>query len=154
MNLSNAKELAESLLIVHKLFDWHFKFDGAKRRYGQCLYRTKTITLSRHLTLLNTEKHVKETIIHEIAHALTPYQHHNRIWQLKAIELGIRPNRCAIDKAKVEPNFKAICFNCQHVHTRFRRTKNKREACAICCRKFNNGKFTERFVLKWVDARV
>jgi protein subunit release factor A len=46
MELQKAKELAESLMAHHGLQGWHFRFDRAKRRFGCCKYRTKTISLS------------------------------------------------------------------------------------------------------------
>ena len=72
MNLNDAKTLANELMNQHGLYDWTFMFDDAKLRFGQCRHRSKEISLSRELTELNDVVHVKDTILHEIAHALLP----------------------------------------------------------------------------------
>ena len=52
-----------------------------KKRFGQCDRTTKTISLSKELTRINDISKVKDTILHEIAHALTKGGH-NREWKL------------------------------------------------------------------------
>ena len=73
----------------HGLGDWTFQFDRAKRRFGACNYTTRTISLSRTLTRLNDDAAVRETLLHEIAHALTPGAGHGPAWQVKCLEFGI-----------------------------------------------------------------
>ena len=48
---------------------WTFLFDRAIRRFGNCNYTKRQISLSAKLTLLNDEPVVRETLLHEIAHA-------------------------------------------------------------------------------------
>ena len=44
---------------------------------------------------LATPDEVKDTLLHEIAHALVGSQHqHNTTWRDKAIEIGCKGNRC------------------------------------------------------------
>jgi hypothetical protein len=50
----------------HGLTSWHFKFDNARVRFGSCNYCTRTISVSRHLTALNTWENVANTVLHEI----------------------------------------------------------------------------------------
>ena len=76
MNLFEASILARSLMSEHGLADWGFAFDHARRRFGACNYTRRRITLSRPLTLLNGIDEVRDTILHEIAHALCPGDKH------------------------------------------------------------------------------
>jgi predicted metal-dependent hydrolase len=88
MKLDDAELVAIELMVHHGLVDWTFKFDGSKRRFGQCNETDKQISLSRKLTFLNTPERVKRTIVHEIAHALTPRHGHDKVWKEKCIEIG------------------------------------------------------------------
>src|SRR5690242_11321616 len=83
LNLADAKRLAEQLMKTHNVsLAWSFRFDSAKVRFGKCDYRGREITLSRHLVELNDEAEVRDTILHEIAHALVrPNVGHGPAWQ-------------------------------------------------------------------------
>ena len=52
---------------------YRFKFDNAKRRFGQCSYTNKRISLSKPLSSNNLDNffQINDTILHEIAHALS-----------------------------------------------------------------------------------
>lgn len=94
MNPLDARHLALAHMARHGLHDWRFEFDHARRRFGCCKYRSKVISLSRPLTLLNAEPQVLDTILHEIAHALTPGDGHGPRWRAACVKLGARPQRC------------------------------------------------------------
>ena len=71
MNLDQAEQLALSLMREHGLLPrWSFAFDRAERRFGSCNERKRRITLSAAIVRLNSESEVRDTILHEIAHAL------------------------------------------------------------------------------------
>lgn len=119
MELLAAAALARSLMDEHQLFSWSFVWSGAKRICGQCRHVQRQIVLSRPITLLNDESQVRDTILHEIAHALTPGQHHNRIWRQKAREIGARPVRCGGQETKVpEARYHLHCPACDRVAAR------------------------------------
>ena len=87
--------LAKRLISNHiELSGWSFIFNNRKRSFGLCSYNKKTIELSSYLVVGMTDKAVFETIIHEIAHALTPGHAHDYIWERKCIELGGDGKRC------------------------------------------------------------
>lgn len=150
MNIREAELMAINLMEKHGLFDegWFFEFDRAQRRFGCCHHRTKTITISKPLVKLNEEHHVKDTILHEIAHALVGSRNgHNRIWKNKAFEIGADPTRC-YDSTVVQPKAKWLgtCPGCSRETKRFKRMTI---ACSICCRQFNNGRYSEEFKFIW-----
>jgi predicted SprT family Zn-dependent metalloprotease len=136
MLLSDAKTLAVNLMRTHNLIQngWVFKFDNAKRRFGCCNYRTKTISLSKHLVEINEIGRVRNTILHEIAHALVGRGHgHDDVWKRKAIEIGCDGNRCySVENTNiVKGSFVAICPKCNGEHHRHRRPK-KKSSCGLC----------------------
>lgn len=142
MQLSLAKELAINLLETHGLLDlyWTFEFDNAKRRFGCCNHTYKRISLSKYLVELNDEARVKNTILHEIAHALVGHNHgHDNIWKRKALEIGCDGNRCYSSENTiiVKGNVQAICPKCNHVHTKFKMPK-KQSSCGKCSNVFDN----------------
>lgn len=94
MDLIHAEILANCLLVKHGLRDYNFSFDNSKKRFGFWHYNKKSISLSKNLTLLNEEAHVKDCILHEIAHALAPKgAHHNHEWQKIALSIGAWCNK-------------------------------------------------------------
>ena len=93
--LQDVMDLAHRLLAEHELQNWRISFDHARRRAGLCNFSTKTISLSRHYAREATFEHIKDTILHEIAHALVGPSHgHNAIWRRKAREIGCSAMRC------------------------------------------------------------
>ncbi len=149
MKLAEAQKLALALMKTHGLADWHFSFDRAKRRFGSCQYQRKLITLSRYLTLLNPEAQVRETILHEIAHALVPKAGHGKKWQEKCLELGIRPERCYSSSEVNQPDapYQLVCPYCQMRIPRYRKPR-RIFACKRCCERYNAGRFDARYQLK------
>jgi predicted SprT family Zn-dependent metalloprotease len=148
MELKKAEKLAKELMHEH-CPEYSFAFDNAKRRMGCCHYDTNQITLSRHLVAINDESRVLNTILHEIAHALTKGHHHGRVWKAKAIELGCDGKRCYNSKEvkTIKANYLYGCETCGHEVKRFRRIR-KPLACGRCCNKYNNRKFSDKFILQ------
>lgn len=97
MNLADAEALAKRVMNSQSLLDqgWRFRFDDARRRFGCCRYATKEITISRHLTALNSEREVLQTITHEVAHALCgKAEGHGLTWSRTHRALGGDGRRC------------------------------------------------------------
>ncbi len=136
MNLYEARNLARSLMAAHNLTGWTFTFDHARRRFGACSPTRKRITLSRALTLLNGEGEVRDTILHEIAHALTPGDGHGRQWKAMCLRIGARPVRCYTDAHVTSPPRRVAplqigCPACGWWHNRHRLTRRKL-ICKTC----------------------
>jgi predicted SprT family Zn-dependent metalloprotease len=110
VNPLDARHLALELIAAHGLTEWRFGFDHARRRFGCCKYRAKLITLSRPLTLLNPVDQVRDTLLHEIAHALTPGDGHGAKWRAACVRLGARPKRCYGEQEVVAPPRRAAAY--------------------------------------------
>lgn len=147
MNLLSARNLAEQLMEQHgvKSQGWRFAFDESKTHFGCCEYKRKVIFLSRLFTLTINEDKVKDTILHEIAHALTPGHHHDIVWKNVAKSIGCRGERCgdivkeAISDTKLEQFKKAITnysYTCPECNNIIHHKKLFRNAyCTICNKK-------------------
>ena len=130
MNLYVARDLARTLMARHGLTGWAFRFDHARRRFGSCSTVRKRITLSRPLTLLNEEAEVRDTILHEIAHALAPGDGHGRAWKAACVRVGAKPVRCYTEATVVSPPRRAApyqvgCPRCGWWQDRHRLTREK-----------------------------
>jgi predicted SprT family Zn-dependent metalloprotease len=137
MDLREAQTLAQRLMNEHGLGEWTFKFDRARRRFGSCRASRKLITLSRSLTLLNTEPQVRDTILHEIAHGLAPRDGHGAKWKAVCVRIGAKPVRCYSDSEVIAPLRKPAryligCRRCGWWHDR--RVLNGRQLVCRDCR--------------------
>lgn len=138
MNLDAAEVLATSLIYKHLEDDngdvwWVFEWDQAIRRFGATHFRDKRITLSERLTFLNSEDQVRDTILHEIAHALAgPNEGHGKVWKVLAKSIGCSGERCysSADVVKPRPKFVGTC-KCS---TRFRLVNRRTKGlyCMVC----------------------
>ena len=144
MTLTQAHELAMGLMRQHGLPPhWSFRFDRSKIRFGKCDYRKKQISLSKYLVELNDEPEVRDTILHEIAHALAPPgAGHGPAWRSLALSIGCNGHRCfGQNVARPAPNFQGTCPSCKRVIHRYRRS---RIACGKCAPVFD-----PKYVFVW-----
>ncbi|MEJ2288248.1 MAG: SprT-like domain-containing protein [Deinococcales bacterium] len=133
MTLDQARALATTLMAEHGLTGWSFAFDRARRRLGSCQPARRRITLSAPLTRLNDVEVVRDTVLHEIAHALTPGDGHGARWRAACRRLGARPQRLAAAGDVVLPPAPhvLVCDRCGHRYPRYRRTR-LHYACGRC----------------------
>lgn len=95
MDLEAARRLGRELLDEHGLGDWTLVLDRAKQRAGVCRHHVRQIGLSAPLTALHGEADVRDTILHEIAHALVGARHgHDDVWRAAALRIGCSGQRC------------------------------------------------------------
>ena len=151
MDLQQAQQLALELMELHGVTDdgWDFRWSHGKKQLGCAQIRKrkrsfgrveeeKTIKLSRHLVALNDEDEVKDTILHEIAHAIAGIEHgHNEVWKTVCLQIGAKPQRLAGRDVKVvEPPYVIMCGNCDEVlakrHRRIRKERLARSYCQRC----------------------
>lgn len=141
---------------AHGLLDagWTFRFDRARRRFGVCRFGPRIISLSRTLVELNPETECRDTVLHEIAHALAgPSAGHGPKWKAMCLRVGADPRRCYDHTSVTEPDprFAAECPACGH-RIGFHRRPSRRRACASCCRTHANGAYDERFLMRLIDV--
>lgn len=123
MLLEDAENLALVLMEDHGIGNtWSFAFDRAKQRCGCAKFKIRTITLSWYYVERNDEADVRDTILHEIAHVLAGAKAgHGRTWQMWAIRVGARPERCATGVDMPEGKIEGVCApGCTARHTRHR----------------------------------
>lgn len=137
MDLRDAYALAEHLVEQHAPPGWEVEFDGAKRRAGVCRFATRTIGISAPLAAIHDEWEVRDTILHEIAHALAGPRHgHDEHWRRIAVSLGSSGQRCVPESApRVETDWLGVC-SAGHTIGRHRRPERV-ITCSQCSRTFD-----------------
>lgn len=139
----------------HNLSHLKLTTSNTKRALGRCFYAydysqakyvASRIDLSKIWMTRIPEAQVKDTILHELAHALTPGAKHGPAWKAMARRLGANPSRIAdlpsemVMEVKQEvANYKAVCTGCGNVYYFHRYTKAWRRgdyACAKCRKPF------------------
>lgn len=69
MELAKAEILCKQLMQEHGCIGWRFQWMKSITRLGECNYGPRTIRLSVQFTEVHPENEVRDTILHEIAHA-------------------------------------------------------------------------------------
>lgn len=118
MELLPAKLLALRLMNKHGLTEagWRFEWMDSKRALGQAAIvgGRKFIRLSRFLIFRNSEEETKDTILHEIDHALAGLHNgHNRIWKQVCRRIGAKPQRLAGPDVETGGKYRLICLCCK-----------------------------------------
>ena len=122
--------LAVNLLNEFHLHDWIFRFDHGTRRAGCCNYRDKKISISLNLASNASDEAVRDTLLHEIAHALVGKKHHHdAVWRTKAQEIGCSGERTH-QLTFSTPRYLVRCEN--GCWTRTAERYNRRLICRTC----------------------
>lgn len=125
--LVEVSRLAEGLIHRHGLAGWSFQFNDASRQAGRCAYDIQVISLSRLFCLVAPADEVRDTILHEIAHALVgPEHHHDSIWNATARSIGCTGDRCH-DVDFAPPRYIVSCPRCG-----WSQPANRRRAGLVC----------------------
>ncbi len=108
IDYSSIETLANSLLEKYGLRTvhgdgWKFIWNNRKASVGLCDYNSRTIQISKPIFKFLSEAEIRDTILHEIAHAITPGDGHGTLWKQCCIKIGANPKRLAsIDKKTLE----------------------------------------------------
>ncbi len=124
MDIDRAEMIALDLMRYY-VPDFSFSWDRSFVRFGFCHRLKKRITISKRLTELNSEEIFINTILHEIAHAISPaFSHHDEEWRKNAVSIGCDGQRCyGDDVVQVKPLYRITCQKCgyQILRGRYRR---------------------------------
>lgn len=91
MTSSEAASYAYNKLKEHGLGSWSVRISKAPNHnwfLGLCSYKDKCIIINGHHVDMHPDAEIRNTILHEVAHALTPDAQHNDTWSSKAREIG------------------------------------------------------------------
>ena len=89
MNLIEANRIAYSLVANHLPgMGWRIDWSNSTTTAGKCKYGTRTLQFSSPITREVDEDEFVDTVLHEIAHALTPGHRHDHVWAAKHKALG------------------------------------------------------------------
>ncbi len=148
IDMNAIAQVARDLLVQHQLSHWSFQFDNGRKRAGCCHYGTHVISLSYEFAKQVPEEEIRDTILHEIAHALVGQQHHHDdVWRAKAIEIGCSGQRCH-DLQFTLPRYIVSCTQGCWVATTDRRRHHV--LCRQCRGPIVYQTFTEE---RWQQAR-
>jgi predicted SprT family Zn-dependent metalloprotease len=132
-------KFAKDKMKEHNLTSWKFELGSAKSTAGTCYTSRKLIRMSRVLIDARSLEDSYNTVLHEIAHALTPGHGHDRTWKRMAVQVGAKPERCynssEVEKNKIQYKYTLRCPN-GHEYGASRRLK-RRKSCGKCCNHFN-----------------
>jgi|SRR6187431_381550 len=135
MELTQARRRAEELIALH-VPHYHFSWSNGKTVLGYCEYDSRTIALSRTLTLVNEPDQIEDTIRHEIAHAIAgAHARHGKEWKSVARRLGAVPRAAAQGAVTVRDTapWVGTCTKCgQDSPVRFFRKPRNRRSCVKC----------------------
>lgn len=118
MSAIDLEKLAITLMFQHGLIQtgWKFEFRNQLTPVAHCDYYKKTIRYCVH-RLNREDEHIRNTILHEIAHALVgPYvKSHGKEWKAKARSIGCTGDRCTGDAHNIDisrANYRMYCPVC------------------------------------------
>jgi predicted SprT family Zn-dependent metalloprotease len=138
-----AYDLALVLMALHGLHGWGFRFNRRKSQMGVCFYPQRgkpgRIELSIYFVEKNPDDEIRDTILHEIAHALIgPAHAHDAVWKAKCLEIGAVPKRCGRVEMPVG-KWRAVCPGCRTNFHRHRRPKRLKGFYCRACGPKNGG---------------
>jgi predicted SprT family Zn-dependent metalloprotease len=128
--IESVQSQALELMAKHGLHGWRFKFDHSTRRAGSCCYYNRSITISFDLAGAGTDADIRDTILHEIAHALVGKRHnHDDVWKATAKAIGCNGERTH-DLEFAPPRWNVTCEN--RCWKRTAQIRNSRLICRKC----------------------
>lgn len=144
MDTTRASNLALELMEKHGLREghwssprfWNFDWFNGRKTLGHCEYYTRTIRLSLPFVRLNPEEAVRNTILHEIAHALAGRgTGHGPLWKAHCRRIGARPERCSTPPVRVPTRYVGRC-PAGHELGRHQRPRHD-SSCGKCSSRFD-----------------
>lgn len=94
MHHRRARQMALKLMNLYLGPSWKFEWFQEDTHFADCDVERYVIRLSQPMVADETEAHVRDTILHEIAHALAPHddeKEHSHRWKRIATDIGALP---------------------------------------------------------------
>lgn len=161
MEFKNIQQVEKYTLRILKKYckhSWSIDWMKRKRVAGMCSPAFYTVHFSKILFELNIKNtdFITNTVLHEIAHAIDYERNkksgHDPTWKAICQELGIEPERCIFESDIIMPGkYLYQCPVCSFKLTRSRRYID-RAACPFCCKKYNHGRFSDKYLLQLVGS--
>lgn len=136
--LKQAEELANKLIKGYLPgLGYKFAWNNRQRAFGLCNFKKKTIELSRVLTQHQTIEEVKNTILHEIAHAIHPEDGHGPKWRKTFIGFGGDGERVGIGNEEIRAHalknskYTLTCPKCGRQSPMHKKPK-RQSSCGKC----------------------
>lgn len=151
---STVAEVDEMIGLGEEWRLWSYELSGRlKRVAGQTRYNQEKLVFSKMFIQYHDEADVKLVILHELAHVLTEGHHHDSVWKAMCKKIGGDGQRCydarQNDYAQKTAKYEIICPNCGKVCGYRQKRAKSVSACKDCCLKYNNGIFTNKYILKY-----
>ena len=129
------RELVASEMDWHGLLpQWKATYDHGRRRAGMCVHASKTLSFSRHMIARGSPVNMRNTLLHEIAHAVAGPRHgHDRTWRAIARQIGCDGQRCHTMELAPPTWLYGCSAGCWHV-PRFKRShlSASTHTCRMC----------------------
>ena len=147
--LADVRRTAEELIGRHLDASWSFAFDAAKRRAGACDYTRKRITVSRYLAARYDDETNRQTLLHEVAHALAGARAgHGPAWKRTARALGYTGG--VTHHGETATELAPWVGVCPAGHVAYRhRAATRATSCARCSRSYD-----ERYLFTWTRREI
>jgi len=137
--IKQTKQAANALIGQYGLDaqGWRFSFNNSGRHLGLCKYFNKMIQLSKKWVINLKEDEIKDTILHEIAHAIVgPFKGHGKEWKQVCVQIGARPTaKFKPKKEQIPYAWKSVCPECGTWVGHFRKPRVGRHCrkCIVDC---------------------
>lgn len=121
---------------------WELSFSDQKRHLGYCRPKKRVISISCAFMEKNPFPIIRDTLLHEIAHALhfldSGKTDHSNAWKKYALKVGCKPKRCADNEGLNMPegNYVGVCPACNRT-TNFYRKVRRSYSCSHCTKKYD-----------------
>lgn len=148
MDVNVLRAKAIKIFQQEKLAGWRLVITNRfKTAFGKCNDRDKIILLNEYYANNAPEKHVMDTLLHEVAHAVVGCEcGHNAVWRAAATRLGCTPKACCSDSELLPPGkYEAKCSKCSRVYKSEKKPRPRPGKQFACIKPCNNPIF---FTLK------
>lgn len=116
-----------------KIVGWNISMDKPKKRIAQCNFLKKMVTISYHFLrgVSCNENKIRNAILHELAHVLTPGHHHDKVWKEMALKIG-SDGKVAASMDLPDATWLMYCPNKCFKNCYYRKPKIENKYCLKC----------------------